>query len=164
MTCALAGARLISKPTMSDESDPPRKFFQLKPKEFDRVNAPVSAAPADSSPTDVSGHIQAANAGTVVPPKARPRPPAPVNDIQAILRDNLSRADAAGLNELTPKPKRRSRRTRDFWLLLVPLNAFCAFAAFGPWANAVSFVYGLAGIILISVGLTWVMWFVMDDY
>jgi hypothetical protein len=30
--------------------------------------------------------------------------------------------------------------------------------------NVVSVVYGFAGVILLSSGLIWIMWFVMDDY
>ncbi len=42
--------------TMSDETDPPRKFYRLKPKEFERVNevpaAPQAAAPTAESPRE----------------------------------------------------------------------------------------------------------------
>src|SRR5688500_9204977 len=100
---------------MSDEPDPPRKFYQLKPKEFEQVNPPVTGAPADSAPTGVQGHLQAANTRPGSAP-APAKPSGALNDVQAILRDNLARANAAGLNDLAPKPKRRSRRNRDYWL------------------------------------------------
>ena len=86
------------------------------------------------------------------------------NEVHVILKDNLNRANAAGLNDLAPKPKRRSRRTRDYLFVVIPLNAFFGFAAFGPYANPVTFVYGIAGMIFSTVGITWVMFFVMDDY
>jgi hypothetical protein len=86
------------------------------------------------------------------------------NEVHGILKENLNIANAAGLNELAPKPKRRSRRTRDFFLVVVPINAFFGFAAFGPYANPVSLSYGIAGIIIATLGLGWVMFFVMDDY
>jgi hypothetical protein len=81
-----------------------------------------------------------------------------------VLRANLAHANAAGLNDLALKPKRRSRRKRDYWLLLVPINAFFAFWAFGPWANIMTFAYGVGGIILFTGSLTWVMFGVLDDY
>ncbi len=148
---------------MRDEPEPPRQHFRLKPREFEIMNAPGSQAPSDATPTDVQGHFRAATAG----PKTRPpRPvtPAPANDVQVLLRDEAARLQAAGVNELTPKPRRRSRRTRDYWLLVLSLNAFFAFAAFGPFRNPMTLTYGIAGMIITTLGLTWVMWFVMDDY
>ncbi len=147
---------------MAEDSDPPRKFYKLKPTEFEVVNAPSGSAPVDSTPTHVRGHLRAANATGPLPGV---RPPTPQeNDVHAMLRANLARADAAGLNDLAPPPKRRSRRKRDYFLVLVPMNLFFGYMALGPSANAVSLVYGLAGIVVGTCGLTWVMWFVMDDY
>jgi hypothetical protein len=173
--CALYAAPVlrIVGCVMPDPTDPPRKFYKLKPTEFEIVNAPSGSAPVDSTPTNVQAHLRAANAGQ---PKVKARPATPAtpappsvpvpreNDVHAMLRDNLARANAAGLNDVPVGPKRRSRRKRDYFLLLIPVNGFFGFMAFGPHANAVSFVYGLAGIVVFSIGLTWVMWFVMDDY
>jgi hypothetical protein len=90
--------------------------------------------------------------------------PPPVEVVQ-ILRDNLARANAAGLNELAPMPPRRSRRRRDYWLLLVSANLVFGLIAVcsGPSAP-LPFVSALSGMALVSGGLTWLMWFVMDDY
>lgn len=148
---------------MPDEQDPPRKFYQLKPKEFEMVNPPASMPPADSTPIDVRGHLRAANAGPLERPKAS-RTPAPSNDVHALLRQNQARIAAAGLHEVEPRPRRPSRRKRDYWLLLAVMNGFFGFLAFGPYRNPMTFVYGLAGMIIFTLGLTWVMWFVMDDY
>ena len=30
--------------------------------------------------------------------------------------------------------------------------------------NVVSVIFGLAGVVILPVALTWVMWFVVDDY
>ena len=78
-----------------------------------------------------------------------------------MLQDNVDRARAAGLYELAPKPKRRSRRTRDYWTMLVVVNAL--FVGSVIWRPGV-IVFAGAGIILFTVGLTWVVWVVMDDY
>jgi len=153
---------------MRDEPDPPRTFYRLKQPDFESVNAPESAAPRDSTPTNVQGHLRAANAPIPAqPPAPAPASPgaaAPANDVQALLRDEAARLRAAGVGAVVPRPRRRSRRTRDFWLLLLAANGFFAFAAFGPYRNPMTFTYGVAGMILTTISLTWVMWFVMDDY
>lgn len=161
---------------MPEDSDPPRKFYQLKPKEFDALNAHVPSSPSasedlgvpDPGPSEINhGRIdvrelvkQAHRPGRALSRKER----AEANEVHAVLAANHARANAAGLNQVAPRPRRPSRRKRDYWLLLVSLNACFAFVAFGPFRNPMTFVYGLAGMILFSVGLTWVMWFVMDDY
>jgi hypothetical protein len=155
---------------MPDELDPPRKYFQLKPREFETVNNP----PRVPGQTNAQEEAEAA-AGRIsvqdlikqakMPGAALSGPPAqPRNEVHAILQDNLTHANAAGLNQLSPKPKRRSRRKRDYWLLLLGLDGFFAFMAFGPYANPMTFIYGIAGIIMFTLGLTWVMWFIMEDY
>lgn len=161
---------------MADDPDPPRKFYQLKPKEFDVVNehAPQSPPPSselaakDSGPSEINqGRIdvrdlfkQAATPGPALAQQQR----AKANEVHAILAANVARANAAGLNEVAPRPRRPSRRKRDYWLCLTLVNAIFAFAVLGPFRNPVTFVYGFAGMILFSVGFTWIMWFVMDDY
>jgi hypothetical protein len=159
---------------MPDESDPPRKFYDLKPKEFERVNeTPAAAAPdlradpgilpAKRERIDARDLArQGTGKGQLLDGTnaAANRP----NQIHVVLQENLAKANAAGLNDLAPMVKRPSRRKRDFWLVLVPVNAFFAFAAFGPFANPVSFVYGVGGMAFFSAALTWVMFGVMDDY
>lgn len=148
---------------MRDEPDPPRKFYRLKQPDFDSVNAQCSAAPRDSTPTNVQGHLRAANAPLPALPPALAAA-APTNDVQALLRDEAARMRTAGVGAVVPRPRRRSRRTRDFWLLLLAANGFFAFTAFGPYRNPMTLTYGIGGMILSTISLTWVMWFVMDDY
>ncbi len=62
--------------------------------------------------------------------------------------------------DLTP---RRSRRKRDYWLVMLLGNAALA-ALMVAVPSPAMFVYALSGMVLLSVGLTWVMWFVMSDY
>lgn len=159
---------------MPNESDPPRKFYGLKPRDFEVVNAlprhPHESPPAAENVSgprpdaiDVNDLIRSANStGSGL---ARKAGPVAENDVHAILRENLARADAAGLNELAPKPRRKSRRKRDYWLLMA--GAWAGFGtmivAAGP-RNPIGFVYALAGLVVSTLGLTWIMWFVMDDY
>ena len=80
------------------------------------------------------------------------------NDVHALLQQNLAHANAAGLNELAAKPKRRSKRKRDYFLSLIVGNAVLL------GATAIQPIFGAAGLIIFNIGLTWIMWFVMDDY
>jgi hypothetical protein len=176
---------------MPDQPDPPRKFYNLKPKEvIERVNdAPAENAPAINPPTgnaspEPIAPASPANSGLVdwnnkpidvreLARQAALRGPvldgtnAPANrenEVHGVLRDNLERANAAGLNEVELPPPRRSRRTRDYWILFIPVNGFFAFWAFGPYANPMTLAFGVGGMILFSIALTWVMFFIMDDY
>ncbi len=171
---------------MPEESDPPRKFYGLKESEFDEVNK-RSDHHASIDAKDLFRH--AAGTGNAMPARptsgasgpdrntlSRPasslsgipnQPRAPgENDVHGILQDNLARANAAGLNELAEKPARPSRRKRDYWFLMVAGNALLAvlFASATASGNAFLMAFAAGGIGLISAGLTWVMWFVMDDY
>lgn len=160
---------------MPDDPDPPRKFYALKPKEFERVNdAPASASPPDlrtdpGIPTaavrriDVRELARQAAApgrlldGTNAPANRR-------NDVHGVLRDNFTHAEAAGLNDVVLPSKRRSRRKRDYWLVMSIVNGFFAFWAFGPYGNAVTLVYGIGGMAAFTTAFTWVMFFIVDDY
>jgi hypothetical protein len=154
---------------MADDADPPRKFFQLKPKEFEAVNAiprpadpaaptvdskPAAAAP--SGPIDVrelariATKTQTLLKGNVAANRA--------NEVHAMLKDNLDRANAAGLNDISVRPKRKSKRKRDYFLTLLGGNLLLAFAL------TIQPIFAVAGLILFNIGLTWIMWVVMDDY
>jgi hypothetical protein len=155
---------------MQDEPEPPRKTYGFKPREFERANParpaePSGAAtpardpgitPADSGTIDVNDLIRAgAGTGRQLGSNATTNRG---NDVHAMLRENLARADAAGLNNVTLPPKRTSKRTRDYFLLLFG----------GNLVLAVGFVlqpiFAGAGFVLYNIGLAWIMWFVMDAY
>lgn len=144
---------------MPDESDPPRKFYDFKEAEFDAVNKQADHQPR----IDVREHLQSATGLSGLP---IPKPAPKENDVHALIRDNVARADAAGLNELTPQAKRPSRRKRDYWFLMIGGNAFLAllFASAVKDGNAFMMAFSAAGIGALSAGVTWIMWFVMDDY
>jgi hypothetical protein len=157
-----------------DEQEPPRKFYGLKPKEFERLNK-VAGEPAqpDLRPDPGIVHTEKERidlrdilhtAAHGAPLLGNNGPVNRENEVHGVLRENHAAANAAGLNTLAPKPKRRSRRTRDYWIVMIPVNGFFAFWAFGPWANPASFVYGIAGMALFTSGFTWVMFFIMEDY
>lgn len=148
---------------MRDEPEPPPRNFQLKPRDFDAINAPGSQRPGSGAPTDVRGHLRAANTGQgrTLGKAAGAKAP---NDVQNLMRQHAAKMRRADLDELTPRERRASRRKRDYWIVLIPTNAFFAFFAFGPFRNPMTFAFGVGGMIITTVGLTWVMWFIMDDY
>lgn len=187
---------------MPDAPTPPRKFYALKAREFERVNAPVASPPAGANPDAPSGSQ---------PPAAPPAPldtrelariaagHAPLlsanapanrpNDVHALLAGNHASAEAAGLNTVAPAPRRRSKRRRDYGLLLLGGNGLIftlyatqivlgfqvqCLAAKMPfeffnllaWAARTPAFYALPaiGILFYSAALTWVMFHVMEDY
>jgi hypothetical protein len=85
------------------------------------------------------------------------------NDVYAVLEENRTRERQLGKDEIAIK-KIKSKRRRDYLLLLVLGNlAIVTMVALGGF-NPISMIFGLAGIIILSLGATWVMWFVMDRY
>jgi hypothetical protein len=179
---------------MADEPDPPRKYYTLKPREFEVVNPRVRApdpatGKSDPGAIDVRELFKSARAD----PEQRVLSPGPQpvieNDVHAILRENHAHAEAAGLNRLAPKPVHRRRRAWDYFVLLMAGNLFIAvvyglelflgfqvqcLAAHMPeefW-NLVKYtlhhpaVFAMAGVgmVFFSGCLTWLMFGVMDDY
>ena len=114
--------------------DPPRKNYELKPREFDHLNAP-GRAPEKSTQ----------------------------HDIHAMLKQNHAAEQKAGINEVEIKEV-KSRRKRDYWLLLTLSAGFFATIGWLGRHNPYVLVPAFSGVVLVSVGLTWIMWFIMDDY
>ena len=146
-------------PPEPPEGETPRREFRLKPTEFERANRPADAF-GDNAASDTRQIYREANARS--PSAAAPAPAE--NEVQAILRDNVARAQAAGLDEVIPQRRRPSRRKRDYWLMLGVGNLLVVGAVLGLHQNAVTLVFGLSAVVLFTLGLTWVMWAVMDDY
>lgn len=188
---------------MSDASDPPRKHYQLKPREFDVVNEQLKApsVPAAETPPAAFDSGVAAASGTFdVRELARlgaqtgsllsgNAPANRENDVHAMLRDNLAKANAAGLNDLAPLPRRRSRRRRDYIALLIAGNLFIAGAYTAEMflgfqvqcivahmpnefmnlvrfalANPATYILAPVGMLFYSGCLTWLMFGIMQNY
>ncbi len=165
---------------MPDESDPPRKFYDFKHREFERANKsahppepppiplplPASAPPIHPPevPIDIQQLYQQASVpGPVLSTGQRSADP---NDVHAILRDNLERANALGMNQVAPPAPRKSKRARDYWRLVIGINIILGFLAVRALTtgNIILLVYSIGGMGLITAGLTWIMWVVMDRY
>ena len=139
----------------------PRREFRFKPTEFERTNRPLDGMD-DTPAVDVRILHRQANlaSGSPAPPPAAPAE----NDVHAILRANLAQATEDGLNDVILQPKRTSRRKQDYWLMFGAGNlGFASMLIFLGHDLMVSVCVG-AGVIVYSLGLTWIMWFVMDDY
>jgi hypothetical protein len=91
----------------------------------------------------------------------REDPTAPT-DVYEILKRNKTAADI--LAEPFEVRTRRSRRTRDYWIVMVLGNAAIFGAILLLPKNVLTLSFGCSGAVLYSVGISWVMWFVMDDY
>ena len=116
------------------ENDPPPRQFKLKAKEFERVNAPPGAAP-----------------------------PSADHDVFAIRRQLREREQAAGLDDVTEKAPRRSRRTRDFWLCAIAALAIPLAAGNGIAGRLGLMAGGAVGAMLV-VALWWIFFHVLNDY
>ena len=114
--------------------NPPRKNYGLKPREFERLNSPEKA------PEKSTEH-----------------------DVFAMLQQNRNVERSLGKDEFEIK-ETKSRRKRDYWLTLIVGNLMILGLVAVLPLNPVTVIYGFAGVIILTLSLTWVMWFVMDDY
>jgi hypothetical protein len=150
---------------MADDPDPPRQNYGFKQREIETVNAPTNE-PQPLPPVRVQDLINHAVAPAKPGAVPQPSPLAQDNEVHAMLRANVARDNAAGLNELIPLEKRPSRRRRDFWFLIISGNLLLGSLALacGAAGNPMVFVCSVGGIGMISASLYWVMFHIMDDY
>jgi hypothetical protein len=96
-------------------------------------------------------------------------PPAHLGDEEAIsvpeiLLENRIAEDESGWGRVRHRRKRLvSRRTRDF---ILGVGAVDLVIILVTWFahNAISMIYGIAAITLLTSTFAWIMFFVMDDY
>jgi adenylate cyclase len=130
---------------MPDDSDPPRKVYGLKPREFDRANTVPPSAPTPAAPAP-SGHlgpaaspdrridvheVVRAGAGSV-PQLGSNKVANRANEVHGILRDNLRHGLAAGHYDLGPLDDSvRRRRIRRYWIAIAAIDVPCGVLALG---------------------------------
>jgi hypothetical protein len=143
-----------------EPEDPPRKNYGFKDREFQRDNVRAAA----DAPMPTAQELAKMAGPPTAPAKDSAGPKAnDPNDVYAVLEENRTRERQLGKDEIAIK-KIKSKRRRDYLLLLVLGNlAIVTMVALGGF-NPISMIFGLAGIIILSLGATWVMWFVMDRY
>lgn len=157
---------------MSDDSDPPRKHYGFKEREFKRDNPLSSEVPP--MPTARELAQLATQRGPVPGPKNPSAPKATLpaaapakaddpNDVHAVLQLNRTTEKKFGRDEIEIKEV-KSRRAREFWFILVGGNLAIIGAVVLTHINVFTVVFGLAGLIIFSLGLSWIMWQVMDRY
>ena len=143
-----------------EPDDPPRKNYGFKDRQFQRDNVRAST----DAPMPTAKEL-AIMAGPPKPGAKGPTGPKATdpNDVFAVLEENRATERRLGKDEIVVK-KLKSKRRRDYLLLLVLGNLLIvALVALGGF-NPISMIFGLAGIIMLSLGATWIMWFVMDRY
>ncbi|MFT3870184.1 MAG: hypothetical protein QM715_17180 [Nibricoccus sp.] len=88
--------------------------------------------------------------------------PDPSPDVHSILRENLRQEMQHEQPLDLTKPN--SRRKRDYWTVLILGNALIAGVLAVLPKNPVVLLFGLSGLVMFTISITWVMWFVMSDY
>lgn len=179
---------------MPDEPDPPRKFYGFKPKEFTAANPHLAPAPSASSrptPTASTAPSLSANSTTPTSPADSDRidvhdlnrlaatglpvlstqpAPAQENEVHEILRDNLARANAAGLNDVKIDPNYRTprqRRIQRFFILIPLINLPLGFLAWSVGVKsqfgAIMFVLTISAMAMLTARLIWSTFFLNTD-
>jgi hypothetical protein len=143
-----------------EPDDPPRKNYGFKEREFKRDNpATPSAAPL---PTAKELAIMAGPV-TLTPKGATEAKADDPNDVFTTLEGNRAVEKKLGLNEVEIREV-KSRRKRDYWLMFLTSQALLGTITYLGRSNPMTFVCGLASMVLVGVTLTWVMWQIMDRY
>ena len=132
-----------------------RTQYQFKAKEFAKLNLDTTP------PVDHRELIAAANRGKSTapgffPPASSKSP----TTVEEVLKLNRERERQAGLDVLKPMPRAINRRRRDYWIVLIVGNLVFFFglnAIGGP-------VVGGLMAFFFTIGITWVMYGVMDKY
>jgi hypothetical protein len=116
----------------------------------------------------------AAQPPPVPPPVFKKKEVAPINppahagdeeaiSVEEILFENRVAEEKSGWGRIKRWKGRKSKRTRDFILLVGGLDIIIAVGT-KMMSNTVSTIYGIAGITLITSTFAWIMFVVNDDY
>jgi len=146
-----------------DEIDPPRKNYGFKEREFQRDNQPSSEALPPVTTQDLAKLAgPAARSGPVPGNAAKPGDP---NDVFAVLQRNRVAEKNFGGDDIEIK-KVSSRRKRDYWFAF--LSAELVFGgvvvAGALLPNPFFLVFGLTGMVILGLAITWIMWQLVDRY
>ena len=143
-----------------EPDDPPPKVYGFKEREFKRDNS--LAAPATPLPTAKELAVMAGQVTrqTAAKPGAKADDP---NDVYKVLEHNRAMEKTAGMDQVEIR-QIKSRRKRDYWLLLISSEALLGVITVQGRDNPVQFVFGLAGMVMVAITLTWIMWQLMSRY
>jgi len=145
-----------------DEANPPRKNYGFKERVFKRDNRRTSSVPPMPTATDLAKLA----GGPVVSgaPKNAPKASDP-NDVHAVLAANRAVEKKFGGDEVKFTTT-GSRKQRDYWLVFLTLEiVFGGIVAFGvKQQNPFFLVFGLTGMVVFGIAITWIMWQLVDRY
>lgn len=144
-----------------EPDDPPPKVYGFKAREFKRDNPTGPAAapmPTVKDLAKMAGAPTPIGRGGATGAKA-----GDPNDVYAALHHNRAIEQAHGLDQLEIRKIRR-RKLRDYCLIMVPTEVLLGAVTFFGRGNPMVFVCGLAGMVMIGVTITWIMWQLIDRY
>jgi hypothetical protein len=139
--------------------DPPPKTYGFKEREFKRDNAtgPAVAPPTAKELAMMAGPVVKSPKGATGPKADDP------NDVYAAMQKNRAVEKKHGLDQMEIREV-KSRRKKDYWILLIGGNLSIVATVLFAGPNVVSVLFGFAGVILFTISATWIMWQVMDRY
>jgi hypothetical protein len=143
-----------------ESEDPPPKVYGFKEREFKRDNSLSSDQKPMPTAKELAMMAGQVTRQTAANPGAKAEDP---NDVYKILEHNRAMEQTAGLDQVEIR-KVKSRRARDYWLLLISSEALLGVITVQGRDNPVQFVFGLAGMVLVAISLTWIMWQLMSRY
>jgi hypothetical protein len=143
-----------------EPEDPPRKNYGFKEREFKRDNAPTGSVPP---PPTVKELAMLAGPVTASPKGATGAKAGDPNDVFATLQRNRATEQEHGGDRIEIR-KIKSKRRRDFWLMLIGGNLLIGGSVVVLGLNVFTVMFGLGGVILFSITLTWIVWQVMGRY
>lgn len=146
---------------MPPEEDPPRKVYGFKEREFKRDNAPSSAAapmPTAKDLAKLAGDPVKIGRGGATEAKADDP-----NDVYTTLQDIRAHEQAQGLDQFEIRKIKR-RKFRDYLLIMVPSQVLLGSITVLGRDNPMVFVCGIAGMVMLGITITWIMWQLMDRY
>lgn len=143
-----------------EPDDPPPKIHGFKPRDFKRDN--VREPGAEPPPTAkelaiMAGPVFARPQGATGPKAGDP------NDVFTHLQGNRAVEKRHGLDAIEIRKFKR-RKMRDYCLVMVPAQALLGAITYLGRGNPIVFVCGLAGMVLLGVTITWIMWQLVDRY
>jgi hypothetical protein len=143
-----------------EPDDPPRKNYGFKDREFKRDNA----APSDAAPMPTAKELAIMAGPVTASPKGATGPKADdPNDVYNALLKNRATEQAHGLDQFEIRKIKR-RRMRDYCIIMVPTEVLLGTVTYLGRGNPMVFVCGLAGMVMLGITITWIMWQLMDRY
>jgi hypothetical protein len=149
-----------------DDEKPSTKHLVLKPKEV--LPMDTVARPGDGKAISVQlihKQNELAEQKDIVPmdPPSHPGDEEAIKVPDILLQNRIAEMESGWGRIQHGRQRLISRRTRDF-LLLVGLADLAIVCFMKRYMNAVSMVYGLSAVTLLSTTVAWVMFVVMDEY